>query len=46
MPRWIPIFDSEPGRILRRLGRRDDNLQSDMLYVDFDSYHDRRLISP
>ena len=38
----VRLFDSEPARILRRLGRRDDNLQSDMLYVDFDSYHDHR----
>lgn len=36
------LYDDEPGRILRRLGRRDDNLQSDMFYVDFDSYHDHR----
>jgi hypothetical protein len=38
----VRLYDSDPGRILRRLGRRDDNLQSDMLYVDFDSYHDHR----
>jgi hypothetical protein len=36
------LYDDAPGRILRRLGRRDDNLQSDMFYVDFDSYHDHR----
>jgi len=38
----IRLFDGAPGRILPRLGRRDDNLQSDMVYVDFDSYHDHR----
>jgi len=38
----LRLFDSEPHRVLRRLGRRDDQLQSDMVYVDFDSYHDHR----
>lgn len=38
----LRLFDDEPTRVLRRLGRRDDNLQSDMVYVDFDSYHDHR----
>jgi len=36
------LYDDAPGRILHRLGRRDDNSQSDMFYVDFDSYHDHR----
>jgi len=38
----LRMFDDEPAKVLRRLGRRDDNLQSDMVYVDFDSYHDHR----
>jgi hypothetical protein len=38
----LRLFDDEPHRILRPLGRRDDNLQSDMVFVDFDSYHDHR----
>ena len=38
----LRMFDSEPSRVLPRLGRRDDRLQSDMVYVDFDSYHDHR----
>jgi hypothetical protein len=38
----LRLFDDEPSRILPRLGRRDDHLQSDMVYVDFDSYHDHR----
>ena len=36
------LYDAEPAKISRRLGRRDDETQSDMLYVDFDSYHDHR----
>ncbi len=36
------LYDAEPAKISRRLGRRDDNTQSDMFYVDFDSYHDHR----
>ncbi|PYP06451.1 MAG: hypothetical protein DMD27_04815 [Gemmatimonadetes bacterium] len=36
------LYDAEPARISRRLGRRDDDTQSDMFYVDFDSYHDHR----
>jgi hypothetical protein len=36
------LYDDEPSKIVRRLGRRDDDLQSDMFYVDFDSYHDHR----
>ncbi len=38
----LRLFDDEPGRVLPRLGRRDDDLQSDIVYVDFDSYHDHR----
>ena len=38
----LRLFDDQPARVLRRLGRRDDHLQSDMVYVDFDSYHDHR----
>ena len=36
------LYDSNPAAITRRLGRRDDDTQSDMFYVDFDSYHDHR----
>src|SRR6266566_3976951 len=36
------LYDAEPAKISRRLGRRDDDTQSDMFYVDFDSYHDHR----
>src|SRR6266566_4458862 len=36
------LYDAEPTKISRRLGRRDDDTQSDMFYVDFDSYHDHR----
>ncbi len=36
------LYDAEPAKITRRLGRRDDDTQSDMFYVDFDSYHDHR----
>jgi hypothetical protein len=36
------LYDDAPRRILHRLGRRDDSIQSDMFYVDFDSYHDHR----
>ena len=38
----LRLYDDAPRRILRRLGRRDDNIQGDMVYVDFDSYHDHR----
>src|SRR5262245_42895892 len=38
----LRLYDDQPTKVLRRLGRRDDNLQSDMVYVDFDSYHDHR----
>lgn len=36
------MFDSEPHRVERRLGRRDGFLDSDMFFVNFDSYHDHR----
>ena len=36
------LYDAEPAKISRRLGRRDDDTQSDVFYVDFDSYHDHR----
>jgi hypothetical protein len=36
------LFDAEPHRIERRLGRRDGFLDSDMFFVNFDSYHDHR----
>jgi len=36
------LYDAEPSKISRRLGRRDDDTQSDVFYVDFDSYHDHR----
>jgi hypothetical protein len=39
---YARMFDSEPGRVVARLGRRDDNVESDMFYVMIDSYHDHR----
>jgi hypothetical protein len=36
------LFDSEPHQVERRLGRRDGFLESDMFFVNFDSYHDHR----
>jgi hypothetical protein len=36
------LADSEPGKIVGRLGRRDEAIESDWLYVGFDPYHDRR----
>ena len=36
------LSDSEPGKIVGRLGRRDEEIESDWLYVGFDPYHDRR----
>ena len=35
-------YDSEPERIIRRLGRRDRDTQSDEVMVDIDSYFDRK----
>jgi hypothetical protein len=34
--------DSDPGGIIRLLGRRDDELDSDWLFFGIDPYHDRR----
>src|SRR5512138_447935 len=36
------LADSEPGKIVGRLGRRDDELESDWFQFGFDPYHDRR----
>jgi hypothetical protein len=36
------LFDLEPDRISRRLGRRDAVTSSDELWVSIDSYHDHR----
>ena len=36
------LYDREPGKIVSRLGRRDDQTQSDDFRVLFDSYHDHR----
>lgn len=36
------LFDSEPGAIARRLGRRDSETSSDLFTVSLDSYHDHR----
>src|SRR5437016_5477742 len=36
------LFDAEPGRIVRRLARRDASSHSDEFRVLLDSYHDRR----
>ncbi|MCS7081403.1 MAG: DUF5916 domain-containing protein [Bacteroidota bacterium] len=36
------LYDQEPARIVRRLGRRDDWVQADWFYVAIDSYLDRR----
>jgi len=36
------LFDSAPGRIARRLARRDASTQSDEFWVLLDSYHDHR----
>src|SRR5207247_28994 len=38
------LYDDAPAKISSRLGRRDDNTQSDVFYVDFDSYHDHRTV--
>jgi hypothetical protein len=34
------MFDSEPGRIVSRLGRRDDDVASDRLTIRLDARHD------
>ncbi|MGE5439176.1 MAG: DUF5916 domain-containing protein [Bacteroidota bacterium] len=36
------MYDSRPDSIIARLGRRDDNVSSDMIYFFIDSYLDRR----
>jgi len=36
------MFESEPGRIAARLGRRDRDTQSDDFEIFIDSYHDHR----
>ena len=36
------MWDSEPNLIVSRIGRRDDNNNSDLFEVIFDSYHDKR----
>ena len=38
----IKAYESEPGRIVARLARRDNEIPSDWLYVAFDSYDDKR----
>jgi len=37
----IKAIDSEPGKIIRKAGRRDE-LIGDMVGINFDSYHDHR----
>ncbi|MBN1397270.1 MAG: carbohydrate binding family 9 domain-containing protein [Bacteroidetes bacterium] len=37
----IRAFDSEPEKIIRKMGRRDE-FNGDVVGVNFDSYHDRR----
>ncbi len=36
------LADSEPGKIIGRLGRRDESVESDWFDVGVDPYHDRR----
>jgi hypothetical protein len=36
------LADSDPGKIVGRLGRRDESVESDWFDVGFDPYHDRR----
>ena len=36
------MYDSEPGAIASRLGRRDSYTSSDLFWVSIDSYHDHR----
>ena len=36
------MWDSEPNLIVSRIGRRDENDNSDLFEVIFDSYHDKR----
>jgi hypothetical protein len=36
------MHDSEPGKIVKRLGRRDDNVNSDWFKLALDPYNDKR----
>jgi len=36
------MWDSEPNLIVSRIGRRDENDDSDLFEIIFDSYHDKR----
>ena len=36
------LADSEPSKIVGRLGRRDEEVESDWFHVGIDPYHDRR----
>lgn len=36
------LYDSEPAKIIGRLGRRDDMVDSDWFFVSLDPYYDRR----
>ena len=36
------MWDSEPNLIVSRIGRRDEDFNSDLFEVIFDSYHDKR----
>jgi hypothetical protein len=36
----VRLFDSEPGRIVRRLSRRDDRADADRFTIAFDPHHD------
>jgi Domain of unknown function (DUF5916)/Carbohydrate family 9 binding domain-like len=38
----VRLADSEPDKIIGRLGRRDEDVDSDWLDIGFDPYHDRR----
>ena len=38
----VRLTDSEPDKIIGRLGRRDEAVDSDWLDIGFDPYHDRR----
>jgi hypothetical protein len=36
------MYDSEPSKIVARLGRRDDEMESDYINILLDSYHDHQ----
>jgi hypothetical protein len=38
----VRLADSAPDKIVGRLGRRDEDVESDWLDIGFDPYHDRR----